>query len=115
VIRNLGKRIRFGHCLCNDAAIAVIGDFFIDSVDKIGEIMEKFVCPAFLALDIVINAGVSAIPGVGQAITAGMSECTETISVSSMANVKKRSAYKLPRRSRSHTKVWTRHLRLPIL
>ncbi|KAF2177165.1 hypothetical protein K469DRAFT_810125 [Zopfia rhizophila CBS 207.26] len=61
-----------GHCRCNDAAIAIIGDFFVDSVQKIGEIMEKFVCPGLLALDIVINAGISAIPGVGQAITAGM-------------------------------------------
>jgi hypothetical protein len=74
MVLQLGKRVRFGHCLCDDPAITIIGDFFIYSVKKVGEILSDWVCPGLLAFDIVLNAGIAAIPGVGQAMTAGMSK-----------------------------------------
>jgi hypothetical protein len=40
-----------------------------------GKILQKAMCPALMALDLVIEIGSAAIPGIGKAITVGISEC----------------------------------------
>ncbi|KAH7400509.1 hypothetical protein DE146DRAFT_780973 [Phaeosphaeria sp. MPI-PUGE-AT-0046c] len=66
------KSIRTGYCTCNDPIINIAGDFFIKSVNEAGKILTKVMCPTLLALDIVVEIGSAAIPGVGKAITVGM-------------------------------------------
>lgn len=69
------KRVRGGHCQCNLAIIEELGDFFVESVQVIGEMLDQYVCPFIKALDIVVQVAEVAIPGVGKAITTGMREC----------------------------------------
>jgi hypothetical protein len=54
--------------------INILGDFFLKSLAEMGKILEKVMCPALMALDLVVEIGSAAIPGVGKAITVGMSE-----------------------------------------
>lgn len=68
------KSIRTGYCTCNDPIINIAGDFFIKSAIEAGKILTKVMCPTLLALDIVVEIGSAAIPGIGKAITVGMSE-----------------------------------------
>lgn len=51
-----------------------MGNFFIESVVEAGKILEKVICPALQALDIVMAIGMAAIPPPGKAITGGMGE-----------------------------------------
>jgi hypothetical protein len=69
------KTIKTGYCICNDPIINYLGDFFIHSMVEMGKILEKVMCPALMALDLVVEIGSMAIPGVGKAITVGMSKC----------------------------------------
>jgi hypothetical protein len=68
------KSIKTGYCICDDPIINILGDFFIKSVIEIGKILEKVMCPTLMALDLVVEIGSAAIPGVGKAITIGMSK-----------------------------------------
>lgn len=70
----LVKSIRTGYCTCNDPIISIAGDFFMKSVIEAGKILIKVMCPTLQALDIVVEIGSAAIPGVGKAITVGMSK-----------------------------------------
>lgn len=68
------KSIKTGYCICDDPIINILGDFFVHSVYKIGKILQKVMCPTLMALDLIVELGSAAIPGVGKAITVGMSE-----------------------------------------
>ncbi|KAF1962042.1 hypothetical protein CC80DRAFT_589491 [Byssothecium circinans] len=71
--KNIPKQaIKGGHCSCNDPIILFTGDFFIKAVTEAGKVIEKVVCPALQALDIVIEVGMIAIPPPGKAIQGGM-------------------------------------------
>lgn len=70
------KSIKTGYCTCNDPIINIAGDFSMKSVIEAGKILTKMMCPTLLALDIVVEIGSAAIPGVGKAITVGMRELT---------------------------------------
>jgi hypothetical protein len=43
-------------------------------VDDIGKILSKIMCPVLTAVDLFVEIGSAAIPGVGKAMTLGMSE-----------------------------------------
>lgn len=64
--------MKTGFCGCDDAIILFAGDFFVKAVTEAGKILEKVICPALQALDIVIELGSIAIPGPGKAIQGGM-------------------------------------------
>ncbi|KAH7079795.1 hypothetical protein FB567DRAFT_129184 [Paraphoma chrysanthemicola] len=66
------KSITTGYCICDDPIINIAGDFFVESVLEAGKILNKVMCPTLLALDLVVELGSAAIPGVGKAITVGM-------------------------------------------
>jgi hypothetical protein len=68
------KTITTGYCICDDPIVNVLGDFFIKSNFEAGKILQKVMCPALMALDLVVEIGSAAIPGVGKAITVGMSK-----------------------------------------
>ncbi|KAF2654930.1 hypothetical protein K491DRAFT_445638 [Lophiostoma macrostomum CBS 122681] len=61
-----------GNCSCNDAVVGALGEFFVESVKTIGDMMHDILCPLLKALDVVIMITEAAIPGPGQAITGGM-------------------------------------------
>ena len=48
------------------------GEFFIEGLIEAGKILEKVICPALKALDVVVAIGMAAIPPPGRAITGGM-------------------------------------------
>jgi hypothetical protein len=62
-----------GHCNCDDPIVEILGDFFIKSVIEAGKQLRKVMCPTLIALDFVVEAGSAALPGVGKAITVGLS------------------------------------------
>jgi hypothetical protein len=62
--------------MCNLGIIEELGDFFVESVQVIGELMQNLLCPFIQALEIVVMVAEYAIPGVGKAITSGMRKCT---------------------------------------
>jgi hypothetical protein len=66
--------IKTGHCSCDSPILEFGGNFFVNGVLKAGQILEKVVCPALQALDIVIEVGLAAIPGPGEAVSGGMSK-----------------------------------------
>jgi hypothetical protein len=51
-----------------------MGDFFLKSAIESGVALKKLMCPALMALDLVVEIGSAALPGLGKAITVGMSE-----------------------------------------
>ncbi|KAH5090123.1 hypothetical protein HBI38_042970 [Parastagonospora nodorum] len=65
--------IKTGYCICDDPIVNILGDFFLESAIETGKVLQKVMCPALLALDLVVELGSAAIPGVGKAITLGMS------------------------------------------
>jgi hypothetical protein len=67
------KTITPGQCICDDPIINLLGDFFIGSLIEMGKILEKVMCPTLTALDLVVEVGSAAIPGVGKALTVGLS------------------------------------------
>jgi hypothetical protein len=69
-----GQMMKTGYCKCNLPIIDIAGKFFIEGVTEAGKILEKVICPALQALDIVIAVGTAAIPPPGKVITGGMSE-----------------------------------------
>lgn len=73
------KTITTGYCICDDPIINFLGDFFIKSVIEMGKILQKVMCPTLMALDLVVEIGSAALPGVGKAITVGMSESWSSI------------------------------------
>jgi hypothetical protein len=70
----LGLMIKTGYCTCNSPIIEILGDFFVEGILEAGKILEKVICPALHALDVVMAIGMAAIPPPGKAITGGMSE-----------------------------------------
>jgi hypothetical protein len=68
-----GKKMMTRYCQCDLAILDIAGKFFIDGVTEAGKILEKVICPALQALDIVIAVGTAALPPPGKAITGGMS------------------------------------------
>jgi hypothetical protein len=68
--------IKTGYCMCDLPIIEILGDFFIEGVKEAGKILEKVVCPALQALDVVIAIRMAAIPPPGKAITGSMSKCS---------------------------------------
>ncbi|KAI8937308.1 hypothetical protein NX059_006515 [Plenodomus lindquistii] len=66
------KSLTTGYCVCDDPIVNILGDFFIKSVVEMGKILQKVMCPTLMALDLVVEIGSAAIPGVGKAITVGM-------------------------------------------
>jgi hypothetical protein len=79
----LGIMIKAGYCTCDSPIIEILGDFFVEGIKEAGKILEKVVCPALQALDVVMAIGMAAIPPPGKAITGGMSKCnriTKTLS-----------------------------------
>jgi hypothetical protein len=71
--------IKTGYCTCDSPIIEILGDFFVEGVKEAGKILEKVVCPALQALDIVMAVGMAAIPPPGKAITGGMSKSNRLI------------------------------------
>jgi hypothetical protein len=69
----IGHRMRIGDCSCNHPVINVLGEFFMDSVKEIGDLLKRIICPLLQALDVVIQIASAAIPAPGKAIQAGMS------------------------------------------
>ena len=69
-----GTTITTGYCICNDPIIKYMSDFFMKSLAEMGKSMEKVMCPTLMAFDLVVEVGSDAIPGVGEAITLGLSE-----------------------------------------
>jgi hypothetical protein len=70
--------MKHGTCGCDDPIILLAGDMFLKAVTEAGKIIEKVVCPALQALDIVIEIGQLAIPPPGKAITGGMIAAVRT-------------------------------------
>ena len=68
------KSITTGYCVCDDPIINIADDFFLQSVEEIGHRLQKVMCPLLEAMDLVVEIGSDAIPGVGKAITMGMSK-----------------------------------------
>jgi ABC-type branched-subunit amino acid transport system permease subunit len=66
--------IMTGYCSCDSPILEFAGNFFIKGVYQAALILEKVLCPALQALDIVMAVGMAAIPSPGQAITGGMGE-----------------------------------------
>jgi hypothetical protein len=69
-----GRMMKIGYCTCDSPIIEILGDFFVEGVKEAGKILEKVVCPALQALDVVMAVGMAAIPPPGKAITGGMSK-----------------------------------------
>ena len=69
-----GTTITTGYCICNDPIVNYMGDFFMKSLAEMGKSIEKVMCPTLMAFDLVVEVGSDAIPGVGEAITLGLSE-----------------------------------------
>jgi hypothetical protein len=90
-----GTAIKGGYCSCDDPIILFAGDFFIKAVTEAGKVIEKVVCPALQALDIVIEFGSLAIPPPGKAIQGGM-----------IAAVKTAKAYKYAYESHDAAQEW---------
>jgi len=67
------KTITPGQCICDDPIINVLGDFFVGSLIEMGKVLQKVMCPTLVALDLVVEVGSAAIPGVGKALTVGLS------------------------------------------
>ena len=72
LIRPSGVMTRKGYCSCNLPILNFAGTFFIQAVTETGKILEKVICPALHALDLVMAVGMAAIPPPGRAITGGM-------------------------------------------
>jgi hypothetical protein len=70
----LGKTITTSYYSCDNIIINILSNFFLKSLAKIGKILEKVMCPALIALDLVVEIGSAAIPRVGKAITIGISK-----------------------------------------
>jgi hypothetical protein len=66
--------MKTGYCRCDLPILEFAGNFFIEGVVEAGKILEKVICPALQALDIVMAIGMAAIPPPGKAITGGMCE-----------------------------------------
>jgi hypothetical protein len=60
-----------GYCSCDSPILEFAGNFFIKGVYQAALILEKVLCPALQALDIVMAVGMAAIPSPGKAITGG--------------------------------------------
>jgi hypothetical protein len=65
----------YGKCECNNEVIGFISEFIVRSFEEMGKVLQSVMCPALLALDLIVEVGSAAIPGVGKAITVGMSKC----------------------------------------
>ena len=87
--------IKGGYCSCNDPVILFAGDFFIKAVTEAGKVIEKVVCPALQALDIIIEFGLLAIPPPGKAIQGGM-----------IAAVRTAKAYKYAHEAQDAAQEW---------
>ncbi|KAF2686380.1 hypothetical protein K458DRAFT_387388 [Lentithecium fluviatile CBS 122367] len=74
-----------GYCTCNDPIINFVGDFFVKSVVEMGKVLEKVMCPTLMALDLVVEVGSAAIPGVGKATTVGMRTGVKTAKMFKMS------------------------------
>ncbi|KAH4663962.1 hypothetical protein HBH70_213330 [Parastagonospora nodorum] len=91
----VGTAIKGGYCSCNDPVILFAGDFFIKAVTEAGKVIEKVVCPALQALDIIIEFGSLAIPPPGKAIQGGM-----------IAAIKTAKAYKYAHEAQDAAQEW---------
>lgn len=60
--------------MCNLAIIEELGDFFMQSIKVMGEILENVACAILSAIEMVIQIAELAIPGPGKALSAGMRE-----------------------------------------
>lgn len=77
LIRKIVPYYARGRCLCNDPIVNAIGNMVMDSLVELGKSIEKVWCPTLQALDVIVEVGSSALPGVGKAITTGMSKSWE--------------------------------------
>jgi hypothetical protein len=66
--------IMTGYCSCDSPTLEFAGNFIMQGVLEASKILEKVVCPALQAVDIVMTIGMAAIPPPGKAVTGGMGE-----------------------------------------
>ena len=67
-----GLMIKKGYCSCDLPILEFAGELFIEGLIEAGKILEKVICPALKAIDVVVAIGMAAIPPPGRAITGGM-------------------------------------------
>jgi len=80
---NVGLMIKSGHCACDLPILEFAGEFFIEGLAEAGKILEKVLCPALKALDVVMAIGMAALPPPGRAITGGMGKQESSLLFSS--------------------------------
>ncbi|KAI4915403.1 uncharacterized protein J4E92_009357 [Alternaria infectoria] len=71
------------------------GEFFIEGLIEAGKILEKVLCPALKALDVVMAIGMAALPPPGRAITGGM-----------VAAIRSAKAYKYANEAQDAAQEW---------
>ncbi|KAI4681353.1 uncharacterized protein J4E84_007589 [Alternaria hordeiaustralica] len=71
------------------------GEFFIEGLIEAGKILEKVLCPALKALDVVMAIGMAALPPPGRAITGGM-----------VAAIRSAKAYKYAHEAQDAAQEW---------
>ncbi|CAN9377082.1 unnamed protein product [Alternaria sp. RS040] len=90
-----GLMIKKGYCSCDLPILEFAGEFFIEGLIEAGKILEKVICPALKALDVVVAIGMAAIPPPGRAITGGM-----------VAAVRSAKAYKYAHEAQDAAQEW---------
>ncbi|RII10006.1 hypothetical protein CUC08_Gglean005996 [Alternaria sp. MG1] len=82
-------------CGADEAFKEFAGEFFIEGLIEAGKILEKVICPALKALDVVVAIGMAAIPPPGHVITGGM-----------VAAVRSAKAYKYAHEAQDAAQEW---------
>ncbi|KAI4684264.1 hypothetical protein J4E81_009144 [Alternaria sp. BMP 2799] len=90
-----GLMIKSGHCACDLPILEFAGEFFIEGLIEAGKILEKVLCPALKALDVVMAIGMAALPPPGRAITGGM-----------VAAIRSAKAYKYAHEAQDAAQEW---------